>query len=129
MPEHALRIAAVMTVIENPRAASISKFMFWRAANLVNYYANQHLEIFDDSDVDEKTRNAELLFDWLQNKYTEDFISMTEIQQEGPHKLRVSKVAYETVNTLMQHNWLVIASPTAKVRNRKVRTTAWFIQR
>src|SRR6185437_15568376 len=51
MVENALRLAGVMTIIENPDAKAIDKYMLWRSANLMEYYASQQLRIFNDSDV------------------------------------------------------------------------------
>lgn len=130
MVENALRIAGVMTIVENVDAHSISEDMLIRAGRIMHYFASEQLRVFNDADLDDETRNAELLLNWLHNDYVDDdHITMTEIQQFGPGKLRVRQIATRTVMTLQQHNWLVDAPPTVTVRGRRVRGRVWLIQR
>lgn len=125
--EHALRLAGVMTIVDNPNATTIHKYMLWRAANLMEYYTAQYFRVFDDSELPEDILDAESMKDWLHNDYDEDYVTLNELKHNGPHGLR--KKADSIVATLLRNNWLIPVTHPVTIRSKPVRSVAWFIQR
>lgn len=125
--EHALRLAGVMTIVQNPNATTIDKFMLWRAANLMEYYTAQYFRIFDDGETPKEILDAEKMLEWLQFDYGEDYVTLNEIKHNGPHGLRKRTVGI--VVMLLDHNWLIPVDHPVTIRSKPVRSNAWLIQR
>lgn len=122
-PEHALRLAAVLTLFHHPDAAQISADAFIWGAELTLYYIQQHLrlEVGRPSEQDEK---AMILLQWMRSKeYTA--ISLPDICQKGPSLIRKRDAALAAVESCIDAGWLVDIGK-GEVNGRK-RKQVWAI--
>jgi hypothetical protein len=117
-PEHALRLAAVLTLFHHPDATQISVDAMEWGVDLVLYYIRQHLrlEVGRPSEQDE---NAMLLLQWMRNKEYSN-ISLPDICQKGPSLLRKKDKATDAVDACVDAGWLVdVGNGVVKGKKRK----------
>lgn len=95
-PEHALRLAAVLTLFANPSATAIGGKAMETGVSLVRYYLSQHLRL-QTGKPSEDEENAELLMEWLRDKWGSDVVSFADIYQRGPNRIRKRPVAESAV--------------------------------
>jgi uncharacterized protein DUF3987 len=128
LPEHAARIAGVLTLINGLDAASISSGAFERAILIAEYFASEALRLFDAGMISPEIRLAESLLMWLLNKWDEEFVGLKVVYQLGPNAIRQAATARKAVAVLVEHGWLEPAPKGTKVAGVKVRE-AWAIIR
>lgn len=128
LPEHAARIAGVLTLIEDPSALAINSKTFERAAIIAEYFASEALRLFDAGTATPAIRIAEALLMWLENKWPEQFIGLKVIYQRGPNLIREAEVARKAVAILEEHGWLERAPKGTKVADAVVKE-AWRVIR
>lgn len=109
--EHALRLAAVLTLIEEPDAAEIPAERIDSATLLVDYYLEESLRlcgIGSSSPLDIQYQEAERLWDWLQLRSGSKgpVISVVEIYQSGPRFVRTAQKARSLMRTLALHGFV-----------------------
>jgi hypothetical protein len=126
MPEHAARLAAVLTLVENPAAAELTADVMARGVLLARYYASEALRLFQGSKIDRDLRVATQLLEWLLNSWSEPNISLPDIYQTGPNAIRDRKTALRLVGILVQHGHLLKLPETTIVRGKR-RREAWRI--
>jgi hypothetical protein len=85
--ENAARIAGVLTIIENPQAASITSETMSSGCELAAWYVGEALRLSDAYRQSPSMRNAIRLRDWLATKGKRE-VSLREITQFGPAPLR-----------------------------------------
>lgn len=128
LPEHAARIAGVMTVFENFQAQHISVATLEKGIILAEHFASEALRLFDAGLVRPEIALAESLLQWLTTKWTEPHVSVRMIQQFGPNAIRDSKTAKAAIDVLVEHGWLARAQPGTIVQGNAVKDT-WLICR
>lgn len=128
LPEHAARIAGVLTIVDDPSSASIGIEALQRAIAIAEYFAREALRLFDARTASPTVRLAEMLLTWLHNKWTEPFIGLKVIYQYGPNLIRDAETARRTVAVLEEHGWLERAPSGTKVANAAVKE-AWRVIR
>ncbi|MGE9010577.1 DUF3987 domain-containing protein [Leptospira interrogans] len=128
LPEHAARIAGVLTLVENPSALAINTETFERATIIAEYFASQSLRLFDAGLASPGIRLAETLLTWLQNKWAEPFVGLKVIYQRGPNLIREAEGARKAVSILEEHGWLERAPNGTKVADAVVKE-AWRVIR
>jgi hypothetical protein len=106
--EQVLRIAGVLTLIEDFEAASISLDAIERAIQLMRYYLDEALRISDVSFSDPELDLAQAVLDWMKKKALEvehgKIFSLQEIyQRAGPRGVRTQKVAKRIISILEEH--------------------------
>lgn len=126
LPEHAARIAAVLTLVHDLSAHSISRETFQRAVILAEYYAHEALRLFATGCASPELQRAEALRHWLLTRWSEPLIGLAAIYQKGPGCVRDAKTAKEAVSALVDHGWLISVKGAATVEGRPVRE-AWRI--
>ena len=126
LPEHALRIAGVITLIEDINAASINVATLNNAILLAEYFAEEALRLFDSGSVSAEIRDAERLRIWLQTKWQTPIIDLRTIYQKGPSSIRNAKAAKRAVHILEEHGWLHRLEPGTVIEGRAVKD-AWQI--
>ncbi len=107
LPEHAIRLAANFTLVEDPFSSNIPLEKMQMGIVLANYYAEEALRLFDEGSVDPKLLLAERLLEWLHNNWPEKMISLPDIYQRSLNRVNSKKVAQELVSILEDHEWLV----------------------
>lgn len=106
-PEHAARLAAVLTLFEVPDAAEISAEAMANGITLATFYRAEALRLVRGSQVPAGLRAAERLRVWLCDGWPEHLVSLPDIYQRGPCSVRNAAEARAAVDVLVKHGWLV----------------------
>ncbi len=124
--EHVLRIAGVLSFIQNPDSRIIEKVDLTRAIALVRYFLNEALRLFGTTEISPELKEAQKLLDWLKGKQ-QSVISLVEIYQFGPPSVRDSETARNLLEVLRSHGYV---RPYLKGCEFKgsVRRNAWEIR-
>lgn len=115
LPEHAARIAAVLTLCEDIDAPEVNETAMARGISLVQHYAAEALRLFGASQIDGDLRDAQQLLKWLRTTWTEPVVSLPDIYQLGPNSIRDATTARRIVGILDSHGHLVSIPKGAKV--------------
>jgi hypothetical protein len=126
LPEHATRIAGVLTLFENLACPFVMRDALERGILIANHFADEALRLFDASAVSAEIALAERLLEWLRTGWTEEFIGLVAIYQYGPNAIRDARTAKPVIVLLIEHGWLMKA-PAGTVVNGKVVREAWQI--
>lgn len=86
--ENAARVAALLTLYQDPRANEISLEAFEAAKAIVMYSLNEAARIIGKAPATQLEANAQALVDWLHDSWNETAISPPNIMTFGPNKLR-----------------------------------------
>ncbi len=124
LPEHASRIAAVLSLSEDINAEILSEEYLDRGIKLATYYAEEALRISELELLNPDIILAEKLFEWLKKSWPLEIIGLPEIYQGGPNKIRSKDVAERIVAVLTNHKWLIPLTDGCKV-NGVFRKKAW----
>jgi hypothetical protein len=126
LPEHAARIAGVLTMFENPDALQIEAITLVNGIALSRHYAAAALRLHGLSRLNADLVNAELLLQWAHQKADRGLISLPDIVQTGPNRIRETATARRLVEILEQHRRLERMQGTVRV-NGKDRREVWRI--
>jgi hypothetical protein len=105
LPEHAARLAGVLSLVNNLEAKTISPESMANGINLTKYYASEALRLFAVSAADINLVLAERLLDWMRGRQRNVF-SLTDIYQYGPNGIREAKLARKIAEILQDHGYL-----------------------
>ena len=100
MPEHAARLAAVMTWWANPDAEEVDADTLLNAIRSIEHYGSEALRLQQASGLPSDIKDALRLLEWLTEKWKETHVSIPDITQFGPHSLRVARHARKAVGAL-----------------------------
>jgi len=103
-PEHALRIAGTLTLIEDIAAKEIPIDRMSSAIQLTEFYLSEALRLFDSGHTDPVLTQAEELYQWLYEK-KKLTISLIEIYQYGPKSIRNARLARDLMTILVEHGY------------------------
>jgi len=106
MPEHAARLAGVLTLIENINAHEIDVETLERGIALAEHYATEALRIFQTSKINADLVLAQRLLNWMQQNWKEAAISLPDIYQRSLNSIRDKATAARLVTILVDHGWL-----------------------
>lgn len=101
----ALRIAGVLTLAENPVAASIGADAIVRAGRLVDYYMSEAARLAGVAMIPPDVKNAELLHKWAVDRRKAYFHSR-EVINSGPNPLRTKDIFDRAVGQLARAGWV-----------------------
>jgi hypothetical protein len=104
-PEHAARIAGVLTVFEDIRAIEISGDAMERGIRLVEWYLREALRLAHASRADLRLLQAGQLLDWLRG-WAEDTFQLRDVLRLGPGQLRTKAEAERAIGVLIDHRWV-----------------------
>jgi hypothetical protein len=124
LPEHAARVASVLTVVGNLNAPEVE--MMRNGITLAEHYAAEALRLFEAGKVNADLRLAQRLLDWLHQHWQDPAISLPDIYQSGPNSIRDKATAQKMVAILVDHGWLAPIEGGAVVAGRQ-RREAWRI--
>lgn len=123
-PEQALRIAGVLTLVENPDARVIDKDAIGRAAELASWYLSEARRLSGTAELSPEVRDAEALLNWCHETGRQELYSAVALQY-GPSRIRESKIFKSAINELARAGW---AEPLgAKVVDGASRRQVWKI--
>jgi len=125
LPEHAARIAGVLTLLDDPEAGSVSAEMLANGIDLGKYYLAEALRLSAVGMVNPDLHRAEQLRKWLLARECRD-IGLSQVYQLGPPAIRDANTARATMKVLQEHNWLVPLPDGARI-DGKHHKEAWRI--
>ena len=128
LPEHAARLAAVLTLVRDIHAVEVVDAELAAGIELAQHYAAEALRLHGISRIGAGLRQALELLDWLLVRWNEEAISLPDIYQRGPNSIRDADTAKKVVAILVEHSWLFRITEGAVV-NRVRRRDAWKIVR
>jgi hypothetical protein len=128
LPEHAARLAAVVTLVSDIHAAEIGTYQMQAGIALAEHYTGEALRLFGASRVNADLRVAQRLVDWLLHKWGEPAISLPDIYQRSLNAIGDQATARKIVDILVDHGWLVKIPEGAIVAGQR-RRDAWRIVR
>jgi hypothetical protein len=128
LPEHAARLAAVLTMIRDIDAGELISDEMEAGIALAEHYAAEALRLFGASRINTDLRLAQRLLDWLLNQWTEPNISLPDIYQRSLNAVGDKGTAAKLVSILEDHGFLVRINQGAVVAGQR-RRDAWSIIR
>jgi hypothetical protein len=128
LPEHAARIAAVLTLVRDLAAAEIGAEAMEAGIELAQHHAAEALRLDAAGRVPEKQQTALRLLDWIKGTWGEDVVSLPDITRLGPNAIRSRDMARSTVTTLVEAGWLVAVPGGAEIRGER-RREVWRLAR
>lgn len=126
LAQHAARLAAVLTLVEDIDAATLTTAMFERGILLAEHYAAEALRLAPCGDVDATLLLAEEVLAWLRTRWTDALIALPDIYQLGPPGVRDAKTARLVLAALEEHGWLTRIEGGAEIRGQR-RRDVWRI--
>lgn len=126
LTEHAMRISAVLQLVDNLDAEAVGADAMERGLELARFYASEALRLFDAGSISIPVRRAEALLEWLHKSWTRPAIGLRRIYQHGPNAFRQARCAREAVGVLVDHRWLTAIEGGAVIENERCRE-AWAI--
>lgn len=115
--EQAARIAGVLTAWHDLHASEVSPDTMNNAIQLARFHLSEALRLADTANVSKEIGNAEALRKWLHDRWTHPEVTLRDILQRGPNRLRESPVARAAIGSLEKHGWLVRLPSDTVVRN------------
>jgi len=128
LPEHAARLAAVLTLVNDIDAGLIGADNMRAGIALAEHYASEALRLFGASRVNAELRLAQKLLDWLLRQWTESAVSLPDIYQRSLNAIGDQATARKLVAILEGHGWLVRMPERALIAGQR-RREAWRIVR
>jgi hypothetical protein len=128
LAQHAARLGAVLALVDDLKAPDLSRAYLERGIVLAEHYAAEALRLAQVGAVDRDLALAEEVLGWLLSSWKEPFISLPDIYQLGPVKVRDAKTARPVVAILEEHGWLLRQEGGAE-NNGQRRREAWQIVR
>jgi hypothetical protein len=126
-PEHACRLAALMTLFEDRDATNITQETMTNACKLVEYHLEQYKHLCAAGKNAASVAHAQTLLDWLQKNVAPGSAFATDrILQTGPVGTRNAKTLDEALAILVQYGW-VVKLPDGTVVNGKSRRKAFLL--
>lgn len=128
LPEHAARIAGVLTLVRDITAGEIAEAEMSAGIALAEHYAVEALRLFGASRVNADVLLACRLQRWLLTQWRERDVSLPDIYQRGLNAIGDASTARRIVNILEEHGRLVRLPEGAMVAGQ-YRRDAWRIMR
>jgi hypothetical protein len=123
--EHALRIAGVLTIVENVAAIHVDLDAMEQGAVLVKYYLDEWLRLVDAGSVTDDLADAQRLLIWAQ-QFPQ--IYARKIYHEGPYGIREKATAMKLIGILENHGWF-IKLPGGATIDGAHRIDAWEVKK
>ena len=105
-PEHAVRLAGALQIVEDPQCQSVDRVHMARGIEIANYYVQERLRLAE-SRVSPEIAAAEALQQWLTNRWPHDEVALADVYQKGPSQLRSAAKARPVMRLLQDHGRVV----------------------
>lgn len=126
-PEHACRVAALMTLFEDRHATSIFQDTMKNACGIVKYHLKQYKHLCAAGTNDASVAHAQALLDWLRlNVAPGSGFATDRILQSGQVGTRNAKTLDQALEVLARYDW-VARLPEGTVVAGKKRRKAWML--
>lgn len=126
--EQACRIAGMLTLWENVKAAEVTPQTMAAAIDLAQYYLNEAARLANAAQIPPAIAKAELLRKWLIESCPHDVIVPRDILQFGPNQLRDNDTSKGAISKLIETGWLAELDAGTVVRG-KARRKAYRIEK
>ncbi len=121
-PEHACRLAAIMTLFENRAARCVSREVMEAACELVKYYLGQYKFLCIAATNETEVVQAQTLLDWLRkNLRPGEGFATDRILQYGPVSARRAKTLDRQLGVLKQYGWILELPAGTEIEGKKRR--------
>ena len=127
LPEHAARIAAVLTLVNDIEAGEVGPAEMDAGIAVAQHYAGEALRLFGASRMRTTCAKRSNCWDGCTRRGPMSSCCFPDTYQRGPHSIRDGRLARSAVTTLEEHGWLVRA-PAGYV-NGTFRHEVWKIVR
>jgi hypothetical protein len=117
LPEHAARIAGVLTLVDDLHSETITADTLANGIKLARHYASEALRLFTAGSTDPDLIMAQQLLEWLQ-KQDNQLVPHTEIYQYGPNAIRSAKPARRIARILAVHGWISMVKGGATIDDK-----------
>ena len=123
LAEHAGRLAAVLTVFDDPNAMEVPLIAMQCGIKLAVHYANEMLRLADGASVPTELRSAQRLLTWWQS-VPNSSLHLSYIYQHGPSNVRSANAARVAIKLLDEHGWIE-RLPAGTIIDGARRKEAW----
>jgi len=117
----AARLAAVLTIVDDPDAGYIGRQQMENAIKIITWYLDEAVRLLDKAPLGDNQKLAEEVNDWLQNSWSDNFVSLPDLYQYGPKRVRSLAVARKTMDLLTIYGWVRKAPKGTEVRGKRRR--------
>jgi hypothetical protein len=125
LPEHAARLAGILTLVEQLDAQEIHSHHLEGGMLLAEHYATEARRLQDAGQSDPELVLARRVLDWLADEWSgRPLISLPDLYTSGPNPVRDKKTATRTIGILEDHGWLVRQDGSVRV-NGTMRREVW----
>jgi hypothetical protein len=123
LAEHAGRLAAVLTVYDDPNAMEVPLIAMQCGISLAVHYANEMLRLADGASIPPELRSAQRLLTWWQS-LANSSLHLSYVYQHGPSNVRSADAARAAVRILLEHGWIERLAPGTVIEGAR-RKEAW----
>jgi hypothetical protein len=124
--EHAVRIAGVLSLVQDINAAEISANNLEAGMTLAEYYAAETNRLLGAAGVSDQVQLARRLLNWLLVNWPYGQVSLPDIYQRGLNAISDKATAAKLVGILQDHGWVEKIPQGATIAG-KYRRDAWRI--
>jgi hypothetical protein len=110
----------------SPGLGQLSAVYLARGIKLAQYYAAEGLRTAVEVKIDVNLMRAQVLLDWLHDRWDEPAVCLTDIYQFGPYSIRDNATAKRLVGILEAHGWLAKIKGGTVIKGKR-RREAWRI--
>ena len=125
-PEHAVRLAGVIALLEDIHVQSITEKHLASGIELAQYYASEALRLIGECQLHPDILLAEKLLDWMHTKWPLDIIALPNIYQYSLNAIKDQATARRIVHILADHGWLSSMPEGAEINGER-RKEVWRI--
>ena len=125
VPENTLRIAGVLTLLDNLEAGEIPKHFLEAGIDMGRFYLGESLRLFCDSTIGREIKESTALLQWLQTSRI-NRIYPSLIYNRGPRSFRTREKALSVITSLEEHGHLFRLASGTEV-DGKPRKDVWEV--
>lgn len=103
--EHACRIAGVIAMLNDPKAASVGITCMEGGVATARFYLSEYQRLVGQAEIEIDIELAEKLRVWLRIKNITVF-KLRDVLQRGPNSLRQRKIALRAIQLLTEYGWV-----------------------
>lgn len=126
--EHCLRLAGILSLFDDPGCRAIDLPAIQSAATLMEHYLNERVRIREIHSPDPEILRAMELLSWIKARAMQ-VVTLPDVYQHGPSKLRTSKAARPVIKTLEDHYYVqkIEGGGFSRITGKKSRE-AWEVR-
>lgn len=118
-PEHAARLAGVLTLWRDVAAAEVKSEEMAQGIHLTQHYLAEAVRLRELSRIDPHLALAERVLRWLMFEWPEPLVSTVDLYQRGPARsVRTKKSAQAVLHVLADHGWIQPIEGGAKIAGK-----------